>query len=236
MLGSVQWILLGLGTLSLLAPGCTIDLGEAPFFCNIGGTECPDGYQCRESYGSSNVCVKQGSCPSGIKGCPTVAKCGNGKCEPGETPLLCPQDCSSTGQEGKTDGPIKKDGSTPPDQYIPPPDQYIPPPDQYVPPPDQPPPLGQFGDKCSFYMKCGPAFECIQVTASTAYCTKKCTNTLKACPGSPGTTFSACIIPVSSYYYCGFICRSGTTTYPCPATLKCGSSPNPPGSTQYLCE
>jgi len=222
----------------LLLTGCSIDLGEVPFLCNIGGTECPDGYTCRESYGSDFNCVKEGTCPSNIKGCPTVAECGNGRCEPGETSLLCPQDCKSTDSGSKFDGP-KQDGGPPPqDQFKPPQDQYVPPPDQYIPPPDQPPILSQFGDRCSATKKCSYGFECKQVTATTSYCTKKCTNLGQACTGGPTGTFSACIIPGSttSVNYCGFICVTSTSTYSCPSTLKCGSSPNPPGSSQYICE
>ena len=39
---------------------CTPDLGLAPFYCNNGQPECPDGYQCVGN-GTIRVCVKEGA-------------------------------------------------------------------------------------------------------------------------------------------------------------------------------
>lgn len=233
--GTAAFGLLGV----LLLSGCSIDIGEVPFLCNVGGTECPDGYTCRESYGNVFNCVKEGTCPSNIKGCPTVAECGNGRCEPGETSLLCPQDCTSTDSGSKFDGP-KQDGGPPPqDQFKPPQDQYVPPPDQYIPPPDQPPPLGQYGDRCSATMKCSYGYDCVPFGGSSTngYCTAKCSSSGQKCTGTPGSTAAYCIMNYSSNTYCAFLCKLGTTSFPCPTQLKCNLiTPNPPGSDQYVCE
>ncbi|MFH1132318.1 MAG: hypothetical protein V1754_13355 [Pseudomonadota bacterium] len=67
--------------------GCDVDLGDAPFRCNVGGTpQCPLGYECN----AANVCVREGTCPAGVPGCPV---CGNKNCEIGESCSACEQDC-----------------------------------------------------------------------------------------------------------------------------------------------
>lgn len=50
------------GLCILLSGGCTIDLGESPFFCNQGKPECPDGYICHATAGKK-ICLKEGSQP-----------------------------------------------------------------------------------------------------------------------------------------------------------------------------
>ena len=94
---------------SLLAVGCSLDLGDAPFLCNQGGKPlCPDGYECR---GTS--CVLEGVCNSAVPcaagfqcennqcvvasvvvpdaGGPVT--CGNGACDNGENCSTCQADC-----------------------------------------------------------------------------------------------------------------------------------------------
>ncbi|MFH1131045.1 MAG: hypothetical protein V1754_06900, partial [Pseudomonadota bacterium] len=39
--------------------GCGPDLGESPFFCNMGSPACPDGYHC-EGVGARAVCIRDG--------------------------------------------------------------------------------------------------------------------------------------------------------------------------------
>jgi hypothetical protein len=75
----------------LLAGGCTVDLGEAPFFCcKDCDPQCPEGYECKGNY-----CVKKGTCPEFVPECKTTSSCGNGKCDPGEDATSCPADCGS---------------------------------------------------------------------------------------------------------------------------------------------
>ena len=42
--------------------GCQPNLGDAPFLCNNGIPECPEGYVC-ERTGSTGICVRPGSTP-----------------------------------------------------------------------------------------------------------------------------------------------------------------------------
>lgn len=92
----------------MLAGGCSLELGDAPFKCRSSGTRCPPGYDCKEGY-----CVRPGSCPKVLSSCRdggvvlpdkgtneggvTPDKggpvCGNGRCETGETSSNCPVDC-----------------------------------------------------------------------------------------------------------------------------------------------
>ncbi len=61
-------LLVGCAALTLLwVTGCNLDLGEIPFLCNKGEPKCPNGYTCQ-----SNVCVREGECPVGVKGCPAA--------------------------------------------------------------------------------------------------------------------------------------------------------------------
>jgi hypothetical protein len=50
--------------LFLTLSGCVKpDLGEVPFFCNLGDPQCPDGYTCIE-HGGYRVCAKEGYTPA----------------------------------------------------------------------------------------------------------------------------------------------------------------------------
>jgi hypothetical protein len=61
----------------------TLDLGDAPFLCNDGKPECPNGYTCN----GGGICVKSGVCPADLPGC---TDCGDGKCEGAEDCTTCP--------------------------------------------------------------------------------------------------------------------------------------------------
>jgi hypothetical protein len=209
--------------LAALLPGCDLDLGDSPFLCNKGGNpECPNGYECR-----NEVCVPEGTCPESVPACRKNTVCGNGKCETGETSANCPKDC-----KGTTDGPRRDTGG--PDQGLPP-DQGVPPDTR---PPDTAQPKGTFGDRCTLSKPCETAYTCLSfVSGADGFCSKQCFNSLQPCTGGPGTTKPYCILSDGNGgEFCAFVCKLGTTTAPCPSTLKCGTSPNPPGSTQYLCE
>jgi hypothetical protein len=73
----------------LLVAGCSLDLGEAPFYCcKECKPQCPDGYECK-----GNSCVKEGTCPDTVPGCKSGGDCGNGSCDAPESCESCPQDC-----------------------------------------------------------------------------------------------------------------------------------------------
>lgn len=46
--------------LPVLAACAQLDLGDAPFFCNSGSPQCPDGYSCM-TQGPDRVCVRTGT-------------------------------------------------------------------------------------------------------------------------------------------------------------------------------
>ncbi len=231
MAGRHILFLLAVATLAL--SGCAVELGDAPFLCNKGGNpECPDGYECQGA-----CCVKVGAEPGA--GCGGGQTCNNnGKCESGENPGNCPKDCpkKTTDGGGKLDNGKKKDtGGNPP-----PPDQFVPPPpDQFVPKPDLYKPPGNFGTKCNAKAPCSSAFQCTTVgaTATDGFCTKKCYNSGSKCTGMLGGTMAYCLLSNSAKteYYCAFLCKIGTQTWPCPSGLKCDPVENPPGSGQFVC-
>ncbi|MCC6750914.1 MAG: hypothetical protein IT371_24870 [Deltaproteobacteria bacterium] len=80
------------------AAGCGINLGDAPFLCNRGSPQCPDGYECNKA----NVCVREGTCPQGVAGCEPKPDTGSVKPDGG------------SGQDGSGPG----DGSTPTDGLV----------------------------------------------------------------------------------------------------------------------
>ena len=213
--------------------GCAAELGDAPFLCNKGGNpECPDGYECQ-----GVCCVKIGAEPG--SGCGGGQTCNNnGKCEAGENTGNCPKDCPK-----KTDGGVQPEGGNPKQDTgtPPPPDQFVPPPpDQFVPPPDQyKPPAGNFGTKCNTSAPCTAAFQCTTVgaTATDGFCTKKCYTSGSQCTGMLGGTMAYCLLSNSAKteYYCAFLCKLGTQSWPCPSGLKCDPAENPPGSGQFVC-
>ncbi len=90
----------GLG-LVVTTAGCSPDLGVAPFKCNVGSPQCPEGYECN----AGNICVKEGTCPSEVPGCQTSSSCGDGRCnaQEGETCQTCEKDCGKC-QPGCGDG------------------------------------------------------------------------------------------------------------------------------------
>jgi hypothetical protein len=95
--------------LVFLLPGCaTPDLGNAPFLCNKGDPECPDGYVCE-----NKVCVREGLTPEADSG-PLPDKRG---------PIVNPDGPQPVDDLPKTGDRAKVDQSKPHDQKPPTPDQ-----------------------------------------------------------------------------------------------------------------
>jgi hypothetical protein len=101
--------------LLLILPGCAgPDLGNAPFLCNKGDPECPEGYVCE-----NKVCVREGYTP-----------------EPDAAPPV-DRRIVADGPVGPTDGPTSAD------QPKTTPDKKVTTPDKKVTTPDQPPVSGK---------------------------------------------------------------------------------------------
>jgi hypothetical protein len=89
-------VAIAVALLVVAAAGCpTPELGVAPFFCNNGEPECPDGYRCLK-----NVCVREGSGP-------VVADARAKDGRPRER---------GAGEGGAPDGKQPPDGAQPPDR------------------------------------------------------------------------------------------------------------------------
>jgi hypothetical protein len=91
---TIQHPLLALAAFMMGLSACASpELGKAPFRCNHGAPECPEGYQCNPN----GICVKTGDCPKEVAGCDESTKlvCGDGKCEAGEDCDNCESDCGS---------------------------------------------------------------------------------------------------------------------------------------------
>lgn len=100
----------------------------------------------------------------------------------------------------------------------------------------QPTGLAKYGDLCDpAAPNCESGLICLPYGATQGYCTASCSTPQAACPNTPTGTFAACIITYQSQDYCMFLCKADTTTWSCPSTTTCESTPNPSTSTQYLC-
>lgn len=112
-------------------------------------------------------------------------------------------------------------------------------PDQATTTPDKSTPVGDgpsvakgaFGSVCNLSSKtdCNTGLLCsnLQGGSSTkGFCTKKCTNSGKACTGGPTGTAPYCAMKdTKGNLYCIFICLiQSTTKYPCPNGLSCGTA------------
>lgn len=99
-------------------------------------------------------------------------------------------------------------------------------------------PIIGFGDICNQGNTCKSGLTClVEAQGQSGFCSKKCNHSGQKCTGGPTGTFPACVLPLQGGgNACVFICRTQGSTFKCPTELICGSSPNPPGSTQYICE
>lgn len=98
-----------------------------------------------------------------------------------------------------------------------------------------------FGKKCdpSKSGVCATGLECVALASSTSkmgWCTKTCTGSAspKPCAGGPTGTNPYCLLSdqAKTKYWCAFVCKAGTSTWPCPTDLKCGT----PTNNQAICE
>lgn len=144
--------------------------------------------------------------------------------------------CVSTGSPdwgGSTPDGLVTDGSTlTPDSYVAVPDMPPWTPDKQV------TTSGGFGAKCHSASPCAAGLTCVAIgqSAAAGFCTKTCPASAKTCSGGPAGTQPACILSdKKGNHYCVFICKTGTASYPCPKTLTCSTSANPPGSGQHVC-
>ncbi|MBU0608833.1 MAG: hypothetical protein KKI08_13180 [Armatimonadetes bacterium] len=83
-----------------------------------------------------------------------------------------------------------------------------------------------FGDLCDQQTPCtNAAMQCTTLQGGTAgFCTKKCDSLGPICPGAPAGLAAYCFIKdQANQYWCGFICKIGGQTYPCPTHLTCGA-------------
>jgi hypothetical protein len=62
--------------------------------CGASPDECAEGLSCSPAQDGSATCVKA---TKSAPYCVTVPVCGDGSCDPGETPVNCPQDCGGGG-------------------------------------------------------------------------------------------------------------------------------------------
>lgn len=99
-------------------------------------------------------------------------------------------------------------------------------------------PIAGFGAVCNQSKPCNTGLTClVKSQGQSGFCSKKCTNKGKQCTGGPTGTFPACVLPLQGGgNACVFICKSGKSTFKCPSGLTCGTTANPPGSTQFVCE
>ena len=99
---------------------------------------------------------------------------------------------------------------------------------------DQPLPASSFGATCTDIMLgpcpdgktvCLPGVPTIQ---GHGFCSYPCVQgDPGACPGVPAGLKASCVFNFNSQWYCAFLCRFGTTDFPCPNGLGCsGSDPN----------
>lgn len=95
-----------------------------------------------------------------------------------------------------------------------------------------------WGAKCQKDSECLSGFECKSgKTDLYGFCTRSCKKAGSPCQFEdlPAGTKSFCALLVQSTYYCGFLCKMKTVTYPCPTGMTCGTKETPPGTQQYWC-
>jgi hypothetical protein len=98
------------------------------------------------------------------------------------------------------------------------------------------PPPGKWGAVCDLAAPgCQAGLRCVPYGTTKGFCSKKYTP-LAVCPSTPAGTWAASTLEYQGDHYCMFMCKNNAgETYACPPGLTCETSPNPPGSTQFLC-
>jgi len=105
------------------------------------------------------------------------------------------------------------------------------------PPADQGGPgTGHFGDRCDEKLACSVGLLCVSMGGAHGFCSTSCPKPGEICKGATAGTVAVCLLKASGgKYYCAFLCKTATASWPCPKDLTCSTTANPPGSKQYIC-
>jgi hypothetical protein len=75
----------------------------------------------------------------------------------------------------------------------------------------------------------------IPITQGHGFCTYPCVDGDPAsCPAAPAGLKAQCVYQFNNVWYCAFLCRFGSTDFPCPTGLGCFDA-NPPQPGQKYC-
>jgi len=98
------------------------------------------------------------------------------------------------------------------------------------------PGAGSFGDRCGANMACVSGLLCVSMGGKYGFCSSTCPKPGQTCKKGPVGTVPVCLLKAqNSNYYCAFLCKTATASWPCPKDLTCSTKPNPAGSKQYIC-
>lgn len=93
-----------------------------------------------------------------------------------------------------------------------------------------------FGQPCDKDTACLAGLLCVATAGQTGFCSAACTQPGAICKGAPTGTLAACLLKTKlGQYYCAFLCKTATTSWPCPGGMSCSSGPTPAGSKQFIC-
>ncbi len=85
---------------------------------------------------------------------------------------------------------------------------------------------GKWGDPCSLESGCESGLDCVTFgSAGKSFCTQKCTNQGQECTGTPPAgTKPFCVLSdkAQTTFWCAFLCKAQSQTFPCPTELTCG--------------
>jgi hypothetical protein len=103
--------------------------------------------------------------------------------------------------------------------------------------PDQPLPTTRYGAPCTeaFQTSCSDGKTLcvpgIPIVQGHGFCTYPCIDgDPTSCPAAPAGLKAQCVYQFNSTWYCAFLCRFGSTDFPCPNGLGCfDTSPPQPG-------
>ena len=208
--------------LAMLAPCCTRENAD------YDPTMADGGFGPRGQDGWTAPPVRDDTTPTP----PTTPRCGDGQCQPGESPATCPGDCQpcpagATACAGKDSIRYCKDGAWRTDscQAVCAADNY-----HYAVECRYAPNLAKeacicgrharFGELCDdAQVRCAPGLFCGMFSGSKiGFCTRHCAPPGASCGGAPPGTAATCSLTSNGKNACGFICPFGTL---CPMSLTC---------------